>query len=227
MNPAKYLKDYYSNSPNDNVLDQLSNFGSEAGGGKAAINGIVSGVTAPIRMVADGFTKGMGSLASTLSGKDYSKNTNKRLNDINNFFTNDSLVDSAQQNPTIDSIANYGTALVGGHVLTKAPAGLASAGMKIPSGVSSGINKVGMAADSIISNSIAHEQGKNKPLSLNNIGSSILNGVGNIIKQPVKAGVYASNAFDNMLASTDNAQKRIQKQTQNQLNSVDNFFKYN
>lgn len=225
MNPKQYLKDYYSKSPNDSVLDQLSNFGSEAGGGKAAINGIVSGITYPIRAVAEGFTKGSGALASQITGKDYSPAVNKQLNDINNFFTNDSLTDSVAEHPIIDSIANYGTSLAGGTALAKAPVGLAKNGNKMYKGMRSGINEAGIVADNVISNSIAHEQSKDKPLSLSNIGSNIVNGIGNIVKQPIKGGIYASNTLNNMLAFTDDAQQRVQQQQQKQLNSVDNFFK--
>ena len=225
MDPKKYLKDYYSNSPTDGVLDQLSNFGSEAGGGKAAINGIVTGITSPVRAVAEGFTKGTGALASKLTGKDFTNATNKNLNDINNFFTNDSLTDSISEHPLIDTIANYGTSLAGGTALARAPVGVATSG-NIAKGMRSGINEVGMVADSAISKSIANEQGKDKPLTLNNIGSSIINGVGNVIKQPIKGGIYATNALNSMLASTDIAQNQIQQKRNNELNSVDNFFNY-
>lgn len=92
--------------------------------------------------------------------------------------------------------------------------------------MSSGINKVGMIADNVISNSIAHEHGKDKPLTLNNIGSSIINGVGNVVKQPIKGGIYATNALNSMLAFTDSAENRIKQKRDNELNSVDNFFNY-
>ena len=211
MNPQQYLKDYYSKSPNDGVLDQLKNFGAEAGGGKAALNGILTGISSPIKAVADTYTIGTNKAIGALIGKDLSYKTNKQLNDSNNFFTNDSLTDSVNEHPVIDALANFGTSLIGGG-LTK--------------GIRTGINKGVMFADNAISNSIAHEQEKNNPLTLKNIGKNVLNGVGNVAKQPIKAGVYAINAFDNMLASTDDAQKRVQNRTQNQLNSVDNFFNY-
>lgn len=226
MNPAKYLKDYYSKSPTDNILDQLSNFGSEVGGGKAAINGIVTGLTSPVRAVAEGFTKGTGALASKLTGTDFTNATNKNLNDINNFFTNDSLTDSVSEHPLIDTLANYGTSLAGGNALAKAPLGLSNINRNVAKTIGKKMNKVGMAADSAISNSIAHEQSKDKPLTLNNIGSSIINGVGNVVKQPIKGGIYATNALNSMLASTDIVENRIKQKRDNELNSVDNFFNY-
>ena len=226
MNPKQYLKDYYSNSPNDNILDQLSNFGSEAGGGKAAINGIVTGISSPVRAVAEGFTKGTGALASKLTGTDFTNAINKNLNDINNFFTNDSLTDSVSEYPVIDTIANYGTSLAGGTALARTPLGLTTISRNTAKGMRAGLNEVGMVADSAISKSIANEQGKDKPLTLNNIGSSIINGVGNIVKQPIKGGIYATNALNSMLASTDIAENRIKQKRDNELNSVDSFFNY-
>ena len=81
MSISNYLKDYYSNSSNDSIMDQIKNFGLEAGGGKAALNGIITGITSPIKTVADAYTIGSNKAIGALTGKDMSSKINKQLND--------------------------------------------------------------------------------------------------------------------------------------------------
>jgi len=201
MNPMQYLKDYYSNSPNDSIMDQLKNFGSEAGGGKAALNGIITGISTPIKTVADAYTIGSNKAIGALTGKDMSSKINKQLNDSNNFFSNDSLQESVDENPIINSLANYGTTLAGGAALTKAP-------LKV--------------LDNYTSQSVIDSyRQQNRPLSMNTVGSSIVNGLGNVAKQPIKAVNYGINSLVGNLTNTNRAAN-----IKNDARSIDNFFHY-
>lgn len=201
MNPVQYLKDYYSNSPNDSIVDQLKNFGLEAGGGKAALNGIITGISAPIKTVADAYTIGSNKAIGALTGKDMTSKINKQLNDSNNFFSNDSLQESVNENPIINSLANYGTTLAGGAALTKAP-------LKV--------------LDNYTSQSVIDSyRQQNKPLSINSVGTSIVNGLGNVVKQPIKAVNYGINSLVGNLTNTNRAAN-----IKNDARSIDNFFHY-
>ena len=201
MNPMQYLKDYYSNSPNDSIVDQLKNFGSEAGGGKAALNGIITGISTPIKNVADAYTIGSNKAIGALTGKDMTSKINKQLNDSNNFFSNDSLQESVNENPIINSLANYGTTLAGGAALTKAP-------LKV--------------LDNYTSQSVIDSyRQQNRPLSMNSVGTSIVNGLGNVAKQPIKAVNYGINSLVGNLTNTNRTAN-----IKNDARSIDNFFHY-
>jgi hypothetical protein len=193
MNPKQYLTDYYSNSPNDSIMTQLSNFGSEAGGGKAAIDGLLQGLTTPVKLVAEGFTKGNNYLTGKILDRDLSQDTNKRLNDINNFFTNDSLQESSQQNPTINKLGNVygGTALGSGSNLVK-------------SGLQTSIpNEIG--------NALANYSIQNQPKNTSLVSQSI-NALGDLAKQPVKLGMQAVNSLDSMFDNEYVKQAKMNKQ---------------
>ena len=201
MNLNDYLKTYYSNSPNSGTLDQLKNFGSEIGGGKAALNGLITGITAPVKVASDLWTIGSNKAIGALIGKDMTPVINKRLNDSNNFFSNDSLIDSVNEHPMINSLANYGTSLAGG---------LAS---KLP---------VRQITGNFIDKSIVNEyKNQRQPMSINLVGSSVLNGVGNIVKQPIKAINYGLNNLTGAVFNQD----RTNKLNSDQKN-IDNFFNF-
>jgi hypothetical protein len=187
-------------------MDQLSNFGSEAGGGKAAIDGVLQGLTTPVKLVAEGFTKGNDYLTGKILGRDLSQKTNKKLNDINNFFTNDSLQESSQQNPTINKLGNvYGGASLG---------------------LGSNLIKSGLQANipNIVGNALANYSLQNQPKNTSLVSQSI-NALGDIAKQPIKLGIQAVNSLGGILDNQYVKQYKMNKQ-QDQLNKVDNFFTY-
>lgn len=204
MSLSNYLKDYYSNNSNNSFLDQIKNYGSEAGGGKAFLNGIANGVSDVVRLPAKGFASMESSLASKLTGKDRSQENAIKQQQIDDFFKIDALQESVNQYPTIDSIANFGTAMIGGNALLKAPSGIARAGGVV---------------DTAINKSISNEQLKNNSTSFSNIGANIANGIGSVIKQPIKAITHGNYGLTEYLTGKDLSAKK-----NNDLQSIDNFF---
>lgn len=217
MNPKQYLKDYYSKSPNDGVLNQLSNFGLEAGGGKAFATGLLNSATDLVRVPANLATAGAGYLSEKLDGKNRDKFVAERQAQINNFFTPEVSEESVKQYPGITSTGNA-VGIIGGGILGKAQSVLESPLIPDIAAAANGAIKRSLAQDTYtnIGNNL-----KNADKSLAGYGKSILNGVGNTASNVVQStNTGLSNFADNILNTNHS------KQT-NQLNSkIDKFFKF-
>jgi len=208
MNPRQYLKDYYSNSPNDNILNQLSNFGSEVGGGKSFINGLANGVSDIVRLPAKGFAT-LGSLAA---GQD----PTRRQNQIDDFFKIDALQPSVKEYPTINTLGNTTTILGGGTL-----GGIS----KTKPLVSKALEQVaGTLKNTLVGNILqtTNDNLKNSTNnSIQNYGKAFINGLGSTIAKPVTIVNNGLGSFADYINNTDHSALR-DKQNKN----INNFFNY-